>query len=125
MRTVVILTLAGLVCGCGDGQPPRAGGKPAAHWAEVLKGPDVRARKTAARKLGNIGPADATALPALLGALKDRNPGVRCEVILALVKFGTAAREALPALAEARARDPSAEVRACAARALDRLRAGE
>jgi HEAT repeat protein len=123
MRFALVLALAGLACGCGGDRPIVAGGKPAAHWVRALKDPNAKVRKTAARKLGNIGPGDAAALPALLGALQDADAAVRCEAILALVKFGKEGREALPALDQARQRDPSAQVRAYAARAMEKLRA--
>jgi hypothetical protein len=46
---------------------------------------------------------------------------VRCEVILALVKFGAGAGEAVPTLTDLRLHDRDAQVRAYAARALDKL----
>jgi HEAT repeat protein len=49
-----------------------------------------------ADELGNIGPGDPAALPALTGALKDADAGVRCEAVLALLKYGPGAKEAIP-----------------------------
>jgi HEAT repeat protein len=94
-----------------------AGGK----WAEALRAPDVALRKKAAFTLGNIGPTDPAVLPALMGALKDADAGVRREVILALVKCGPAAREAVPALEQMRQNDRDAQVRDYAGRALEKL----
>ncbi|HEV3256000.1 MAG TPA: HEAT repeat domain-containing protein, partial [Gemmataceae bacterium] len=96
MRLVTVAVLAALLSGCGKPQPTTAGGKPVSYWVEALHDRDARLRKQAAFKLGNVGPADAAALPALIGALKDRDARVRCEAILALVKFGPDAKEAIP-----------------------------
>ena len=65
------------------------------------------------------------ALPALTAALRDGDPGVRRAAVLALLKCGPGARAAAGALAELRQRDRDPHVRACAARALARVEAGE
>lgn len=118
---VGLMVLAGGVAGCGESRPTLAGGKPVAHWVEALHDPDARVRKKAAFKLGNVGTADPTALPALVAALGDRDAAVRGETILALMKFGPVAREALPPLTELQRRDPDARVRQYATRAVERL----
>lgn len=64
-------------------------------------------------------------LTALSEALKDRDATVRCEVILALVKFGTAAREIVPKLTDLREHDRDSKVRNCAAKAAVKLQANE
>jgi HEAT repeat protein len=122
-RRMLELALFLAVCcaGCGKSPPTLAGGKPVRYWIEALQNPDARVRKQAAFKLGNAGPVDADALPALLGALKDREAAVRSEAILALVKFGPAAGEAVPVLTELRLRDPNAQVRRYAAKAIEKL----
>jgi HEAT repeat protein len=118
-----MVVLAATVAGCGKPPAPTlAGGKPVAHWVEAARGPDPRARKEAVFKLGNVGPADPTAFPAVTGALRDANPIVRREAILALLKFGPQAREAVPTLEELVHRDPDDRVRTSAAKALARLR---
>jgi HEAT repeat protein len=122
MRPIVLVLLVIVVCGCSKGQPPLAGGKPVSHWVQALDNPDPKVRKTAATKLGNVGTADAEALPALMKALKDKDAKVRSEVILALVKFGPEARAACPALEEIQSNDGNAQVRAYAGRALEKLR---
>ncbi len=124
MTRLAALLLIILVTGCGRSAAPLAGGKSVRHWIDALADPDPRARKTAALKLGNVGPADPDALPALLKALADPDAAVRREVILALVKCGEGARDAAPALAELRERDPDATVRDYARKALDRIEAG-
>ena len=117
-----LLLLAAVPGGCGKARPTLAGGKPVGYWVEALRDPDARVRKRAVAKLGNVGPGDPAVLPALLGALKDRDPGVRREAVLAVLKCGPAAGEAVPVLAELERTDPDPEVRARAARALERLR---
>jgi HEAT repeat protein len=121
-KLLLAVVVAGvtLAPGCGRSRPTLAGGKPVGHWVRALKDPDPRVRKKAALKLGNVGPGDARALPALVGALKDPDARVRREAIRALLKFGPAAREALPALAEARS-DPDPQARAEAAVVLEKL----
>jgi HEAT repeat protein len=113
---------AALAAGCGPARPTLAGGKPVDHWVQALRDADARVRRNAAFKLGNVGSCDPAALPALLGALHDPDAGVRCQAILALVKFGPEAREAAPALARLQRHDPSARVRTYAGKALARLR---
>ena len=71
------LVLAGLAAGCNRAQPTLAGGKPVTHWTTAIRDPDPKVRKEAAAKLGNVGPADPSALPALMGALKDPAAMVR------------------------------------------------
>jgi HEAT repeat protein len=123
LRRIVLATLPILVLsGCGKGQPTLAGGKPVSYWVQALHDPDARVRKKAVFKLGNAGAADASVLPALLRALKDVDAAVRCEAILALLKLGPPAREALPILGELERSDRDARVRACATRALEKLR---
>jgi HEAT repeat protein len=128
MKNLLGLALAALaaaaVLGCGEARWPDLG-KQVERWIQGLHDPDARVRKRAVFKLGNVGPRDAAVFPAVVGALKDRDAGVRCEAILAVVKFGKEGREALPALDRARRHDPSAEVRSYAARAVEKLRAEE
>ena len=129
VRHLYILSVAGLlagVVGCGSAPTALSGGKPASHWVETLRtNPDAKERKAAAFKLGNVGPSDPAVLTALSEALKDRDATVRCEVILALVKFGTAAREIVPKLTDLREHDRDSKVRNCAAKAAVKLQANE
>ncbi len=124
MKRLLLLTVSvTLVCGCGGKQPTLAGGKPVSYWVEAVKAPDAKLRKTAVSKLGNVGPADPAAFPAVVAALADRDPAVRCEAILAVLKFGDQAREIEPTLADMQQRDGDAKVRAYAAKALKKLQA--
>jgi HEAT repeat protein len=81
-------------------------------------------RKTAVFKLGNVGATDPAVWPALLEALKDKDAAVRREAILALMKFGPGAHEAIGILTELRQRDADAQVRVYAAKALRKLSEG-
>lgn len=123
MRLLLFAALPlALACGCTASQPTLSGGKPVDYWVESLRSsPDAKLRKEAAFKLGNVGPTDSKALPALVSALKDRDAAVRCEAILALVKFGSAALEASAVLAELRQHDHDPRVRTYATKALEKL----
>jgi HEAT repeat protein len=117
MRRIVVVILVIALSGCTKEPPPMAGEK----WAAALSDPNVRVRKKAAFTLGNIGPSDPAVLPALIGALKDLDAGVRREAILALLKCGPAAKEAAEELRQLRHHDPDARVRTYAAEALEKL----
>jgi HEAT repeat protein len=121
LLSVTAVGLAILASGCGQTQPTMVGGKPVSQWLKALQEPDAKVRKTAVVKLGNVGTADPAALPAVIGALKDPDAAVRCEAILALVKCGPAAAEAIPALTDLQQRDPNAQVRHYAAKAIEKL----
>ena len=121
MRRSVFVTAFGLAviaCGCGESRPLTAGDKPVEYWVQTLQDPEPQLRKKAATKLGNVGSADPTVVPALVGALKDRDAGVRMEVALALLRIGPAAQEAVPALTDTAQNDRDAKVRAYAAQAV-------
>jgi HEAT repeat protein len=122
VRVSVVICLAIFVIGCGRSEPVLSGGKPVGYWVEALRGPDAKLRKQAAAKLGNAGAGDAAVLPALREALKDRDAAVRREAILALLKCGPAAGEAVPELAALRQGDRDPRVRSYAARAVEALR---
>jgi len=120
MRLTFFVILLLLLSGCAKAPDTDARVR---HWIETLRQPDAKMRKEAAFKLGNLGLTDpATVVPALTAALKDVEAGVRCEAILALVKCGPRAKEAIPELTEAQLKDRDAKVRDYAAKALKRLK---
>jgi HEAT repeat protein len=122
MRMLFVAALFAAFAGCSQPPPTLSGGKTVSHWAETLKNsPNAKGRKEAAFKLGNVGSTDPAAFPALIGALKDTDAGVRREAILALVKFGPDAREAVPVLTELRQHDRDPKAREYAAKALEKL----
>jgi HEAT repeat protein len=95
--------------------------RPVSYWIEALKDASFVLRVTAARALAGAGPEEAAAVvPALIGALQDREAGVRDAAAEALGTFGPAARAALPGLLK-RLADENPFVRASAADALDKI----
>jgi HEAT repeat protein len=127
MKWLLRIALAALpaigLSGCGEAPPDVA--REVKRWVQALDAPDAAMRKKALLKLGNIGPGEPAVLPAVMKALRDRDAGVRAAAVLAMVKVGRDAGDAVPALARMRDRDSSGQVRAYAARALQGLRAGE
>ena len=127
MRPAVLsVTLCVCLLGLGCGQPdvPKEkyfGGEPVEHWLEAVRSPDPKARKRAADVLGNVGPVDPRAVPALIEAVKDRDAKVRDAAVLGLSKIGPQASSAESVLEEA-TRDKDATVRTHAATALGRVR---
>lgn len=121
MKQVFFLTLAILIVGCGRSSTEViCSGQPTRYWVEALKNPDARLRLKAVKALGNIGPADAPAIPALIEALKDEDPRIRAEAAVALHKNASEAQEASYALNEA-LYDQNEHVRVCAAKALEKI----
>ena len=121
MRYLFAAGLLVLACGCAKAPTTMAHGQPVAHWVQALQGRDAQARRKAVRVLGNVGPSDPAAVPALGRAAADPAAAVRREAVRALLKLGPVAREALPALERCR-RDPDEQVRRDAALALEKLR---
>jgi hypothetical protein len=115
---LLIITLS--LVGCTKPQPMLAHGKPVQHWVDALRDADVKKRVKAVEVLGNVGVADAAAIPALAGALKDRDPRVRSEAALALLRIGPPAKDAVPALQDA-CKDKDATVRSHATKALEKI----
>jgi HEAT repeat protein len=111
-----------VLSGCGPAEPPLSGGKSVQHWLQALQHRDPKHRQEAVIKLGNAGASDAAVLPALVGALKDSDARVRCEAILAVLKCGPSAQEAVPALTEVMHHDKDTKVRSYAAKAVEKLK---
>lgn len=115
-----LMAVMALAAGCGPAAPTLAGGKPVSHWVEALHAPDPKERREAADKLGNVGPADPAACPALVEALKDTDAQVRGKAIVGLTKCG-AARDAVAKLQELKEHDPDPGVRDYAGKALKKI----
>jgi len=121
-RPILLICLAAAT-GCGRGDAPTAkyfSGEPVAHWLEAANAPDPKVRKKAVEVLGNVGPVDPGAIPALIAAVKDRQAAVRDAAVLALSKIGPPAASAMDVLTEA-AKDRDATIRAHARSALERI----
>ena len=119
-----MVALSLCLLGCGRSDVPKEkyfGGEPVEHWLEAVRSPDPKARKRAADVLGNVGPVDPRAVPALIEAVKDRDAKVRDAAVLGLSKIGPQASSAESVLEEA-TRDKDATVRTHAATALGRVR---
>jgi hypothetical protein len=117
MRRILVPVLLISLIGCGKTPPTTR----VSYWLDALRAPDAKLRKKAAFTLGNLGATDPGVVPALRGALTDADAAVRCEAILALLKCSPAAAEAVPELTDLRQRDPNAQVRRYAAKAVERL----
>jgi len=121
--TLTLIAMAVLAAGCTREKVPTElyfSGEPVSHWTEAAKSPDPKVRKKAIDVLGNVGPADPAAIPALIAAVKDKDSSVRDAAVLALSKIGPPAAEGLPALREA-TKDPNPTVRAHAVTAVERV----
>ena len=121
MRLIAALFLLAAL-GCGPSVPKEKyfSGEPVDHWLEAIHSPDAKVRKNAADVLGNVGPIDSRAIPALIDAIRDPDPKVRDAAVLGLSKIGPDAVAAEPALQEAR-KDKDPTVRAHAATAVERV----
>jgi HEAT repeat protein len=123
-RTVLLLMLCAVMVGCGQTDGPKEKyfhGELVEHWLEGIKSTDAKKRKHAADVLGNVGPVDPRAVPALIEAVKDKDAKVRDAAVLGLSKIGEPAAAAEAVLQEA-VKDKDATVRTHAATALERIR---
>jgi HEAT repeat protein len=84
----------------------RIGPKSTAALGDALKFPEETSRLTALQALRVLGPAAKEAVPAMIGALKDKSVDVRILAAYTLGRLKAAAKPALPALLEA-AKDTS------------------
>jgi HEAT repeat protein len=124
MRAKLLVATLGIVvpagCQSKDSTPVISHGQPVTHWVEQLKSPDAKQRKHAVTALGHIGAADPVVIPALIGAVEDKDSAVRDEAVLALLRIGPPAIDAISVLLEAE-RDPDPKVREHARKALARI----
>jgi vesicle coat complex subunit len=110
---MLVLTICASAFGCGKE-------KATSDLVADLKSPEEKERLVAVRLLPGRTEDAAEAVPALIGALKDRHAEVRRSAALGLGNFGLAAKEAIPALETAR-NDRDARVREAARIALSRI----
>jgi hypothetical protein len=87
---------------------------------KALKDTDGTVRAWAAQSVGGFGRDAKEAVPDLITLLRNDDEGSRNSACIALRQIGAAAKAALPALREALF-DPSADVRAFAARAIEAI----
>ena len=120
-RSAIALAL-GFCAGCGPKHPAQftVSGQPIEHWLAEIKHANPRQRAIAVDRLGNVGPAHPSAIPALIEALSDAEPEVRQKACLALLKSGRDAKDAIPALTKAGS-DTDPQVQDFARKALARI----
>jgi HEAT repeats len=114
VRACYVLLLGALACaGCGKE-------KSTPELLNDLKGAGERDRVIAVRTLpGRKGDA-AQVVPALIDALKDKEPDIRWSAAIGLGTFGDQAKDAIPAL-QAALSDRDARIREAAGKALTRI----
>jgi hypothetical protein len=115
--SLIVLLVPLLLAGCTKEQTVLAGGKPIDHWVAAARDPSEKVRKQAIQKLGNVGNTDPAVLPVLIAALKDASPSIRREAIIAIVKYGPGAEQAIDALKTLAATDADPQIRGYAAQA--------
>src|SRR5438093_743780 len=86
--TFFLVVILLFLIGCGSRAPTTVHGKSFEYWLEALHDPDARTRKKAVESLGNVGTDNPATVPALMGALDDREAQVRGAAALALLKIG-------------------------------------
>lgn len=89
MGCVVLLSLGAV--GCRESET--------AKWSKQLSSVDAKEREVAALELGKLGPVAEDSVPALIGALADKEPRVVSASVRALRAVGNGAWPARPALA--------------------------
>ena len=121
-RSLLVLAL-GFCAGCGPNHPAdfTVSGQSIEHWLAEIKHSNARQRAIAVDRLGNVGPAHPSTIPALIEALSDSNPEVRKKACIALLKSGRGAKAAIPALTKAEF-DTDPQVRDFARKALTRIK---
>jgi HEAT repeat protein len=91
---------------------------------EAVRGPEIddylHARQRATEALGQLGAAARPAVPALVEALRDKNPGIRPTAAAALGEIGPDAQDAIPALTAA-LKEKDENVRTAAAEAIKKI----
>jgi HEAT repeat protein len=122
-RKFVLAMVAALgLGGCGEERHPMlSGGREVKSWVEDLRSPDARVRRQAVLKLGNVGDADPAVADALAGALRDSDPLVRHDAVMAVVKLKSPGEPIVAALRDLAKNDQDDRVRESAAKALKKL----
>jgi HEAT repeat protein len=100
---------------------PVSNGRTLSQWVADLKAPAPQTRNAAAYEIAGLGPAAATAVPALIVALDDPIPSVRFPVTIALLEIGPAAKAAVPRLRQMVEEEINDEIAASARRALKHI----
>jgi HEAT repeat protein len=125
LRSVLVLCSL-LVAGCGGEEraPFQAGGRQVKDWVADLNSPKAAVRRQAVHKLGNVGDTDPTAAEALTVALGDKDPLVRHDAVLGVLKLGKPTDTITNLLESMAKNDKDAGVRDIAQKALTKLGRG-
>ena len=99
-----------------------ADGRRLSEWVADLKADAPQTRNAAAYEISGLGPAAASAVPALIEALDDPSPSVRFPVTVALGEIGPAAADAVPRLKKMMDEEINDEIAASAKRAIRRIK---
>jgi hypothetical protein len=121
---LALVVSAGSVAGqtvAPAGKEPEARGRPLSEWIADLKAAAPVIRNAAAYEIAGMGPAAASAVPALIEALDDPLAVVRFPVTVALGEIGPAAAAAVPRLKQLMEEDINDEIAAGARRAIRRI----
>jgi HEAT repeat protein len=113
VRAYVVMLVCIAACGCGKK-------KSTDQLIEDLQSPEEGERLAAVRLLPQRRGEATKVVPALIGALKDKESDIRWSAAIGLGYFGEEAKEAIPALQTAQ-HDHDARVREAAGVALTRI----
>jgi hypothetical protein len=83
----LVVLLANFGCNGEERGPTLVGGREVKSWLVDLHDPKPRVRRQAVLKLGNVGDSDPTVVDALAEALRDADPLVRRDTVLAVAKL--------------------------------------
>lgn len=119
---VAILALAPAVHAQGAATGPVADGRRLSDWIADLKAEAPQTRNAAAYEISGMGPAAASAVPALIEALDDPSTAVRFPVTVALGEIGPAAADAVPRLKKMMDEDINDEIASGARRAIRKIK---
>lgn len=97
---------------------PQTSGRPLSEWIADLKAAAPVIRNAAAYEISGLGPAAASAVPALIEALDDPVAVVRFPVTVALGEIGPGAAAAVPRLKQMMEEELNDEIAAAARRAI-------
>src|SRR5215471_9302105 len=117
MKRILLLACAAMLAGCAKKEPVFKG-KTADQWHLGISDQDLQVRRDAVNALGAL--KDASAVPDLITALKDKDDQVRARAAESLWSIGAKAKEAIPALTFA-LKDKKTDVRLSAAGALGEM----
>ena len=123
LAVAVLLTAgsASAQAGAPAAKEPESRGRPLSEWMADLKAAAPATRNGAAYEIAGMGPAAATAVPALIEALDDPVAVVRFPATVALGEIGPGAAAAVPRLKQMMEEELNDEIAAAARRAIRRI----